>query len=131
VSCRRKDHAAGNEDLDLAGAPAQLFARGLAHLADSVRDHRHDRKRPRLAARIDHFVRGAKAGAAAGLSQRAPGVEQPGPDDFAFGQKPGNAMIRAARFPDRGETVHQARLQIVGGGNRNFRGRIRHVARAQ
>src|ERR1700730_11293926 len=131
MSFRGKHYSPGNEYLNLGRSPSQFFTRGLAHLVDAVSDHRHHGKRTRLTTWIDDLIEGAKVCASAGLRQCAPRVEQSWANDFPFGQKACDAVVCAARFSDRGETVHQARSQIIGGGKGNFGDRIGDVFRAE
>src|SRR5260370_29760557 len=127
MSFRGKHHSTGDEYFYLRRSPSQFFTRGLAHVVNSVSDPRHQGKRPRLTTWVDHLIGGAKVCAAAGLRQCASRVEQSWANDFPFRQKACNAVVGAARFSDRGETVHQATSQIIGGGNGNFGDRIGDV----
>src|SRR5713101_4171998 len=131
MSLRGKHHSTGDEYLYLGCSPSQFFTRGLAHVVNSVSDHRHHGKRPRLTTWVDHLIGSAKVCAAAGLRQCAPRVEQSWANDFPFRQKACNAVVGAARFSARGETVHQATSQIIGGGNGNFGGWVGDVLRTK
>src|SRR6267142_6802351 len=108
MSFRGKHYSTGNEHLYLGRSPSEFFTRGLAHLVDSVSDHRHDGKRPRLTTWIDDLIGAAKVCASAGLGQCASRVEQSRANDFSFGQKACDAVVGAASFSERGETVQQA-----------------------
>src|ERR1700730_2127511 len=131
MSFRGKHHSPGNEYLYLVRSPSQFFTRCLAHLVDSVSDHRHHGKRPRLTTWIDDLIERAKVCASASLRHCAARVEQSWVNDLAFRQKACDAVVGAARFSDRGETVHQATSQIIGDGKGNFGGRIGDVFRAE
>ena len=98
MSFPEEHHSPGNEYLYLGRSPSQFFTRCLAHLVDSVSDHRHHRKRLRLTTCVDHLIGAAKVCTSAALRQRASRVEQSWASDFPFGQKARDAVVGAARF---------------------------------
>src|ERR1700691_69457 len=106
MSFRGKHYSTRNEYLYLGRSPSEFFTRGLAHFVDSVGDHRHHVEGTRLTTGIDDLIEGAEVGPPAGLRQGASRVEQSWANDFPFGQKTSDAVVGAAGFPDRSETVH-------------------------
>jgi len=131
MGLRGKHYSTGNEYLYLGRSPSEFFTRSLAHLVDSVSDNRHHGKRTRLTTWVDDLIGRAKVCASVGLRECASRVEQSWANDFPFGQKTGDAVVGAARFSDRGETVHKATAKIIGGSNGDFGGRVRDVSRTQ
>src|SRR5215472_11919319 len=129
MSLRWKDDATRSKQLDLSGSLAQLLARSFAHLIDPIGNHRHDRERADMAARIDQLAGSAKIGTSAGLCQRLSRVKKPRPHYCPLGQEPGDRMVGAASLTDRGKAVHQAVSQVVRRGQGNLCRGIRDVSR--